>query len=251
MKKEELGSNTAKNGFKNEHFILDKFNNWKNDNQALDWLTKMQYNINEIQDVKAVKIKGSFKSDIQVQIKIVITLKETIDVQNISVKLVSNANGYNQIDKRWLSKYQELWNMPLNIYNILQRYTGETLPDIQNPKDSRRMFANEFSLEEQSAVLKFLNENKVLIISDLLKGRGEFSAEWFLVVLNEESCLSYSLESINFVMNFFGNGEIIITEKGNFRIGKITMQRKGGDAGRKTAQMLQFKINPALLISRN
>ena len=154
MKKEELGSNTAKNGFKNEHFILDKFNNWKHDDQALDWLTKMQYNINEIQDVKAVKVKGSFKSDIQVQIKIVITLKETIDVQNISVKLVSNANGYNQIDKRWLSKYQELWNMPLNIYNILQRYTGETLPDIQNPKDSRRMFANEFSLEEQSACIK-------------------------------------------------------------------------------------------------
>ena len=25
------------------------------------------------------------------------------------------------------------------------------------------------------------------------------------------------------------------------------MQRKGGDGGRKTAQMLQFKINPALL----
>ena len=46
MKKEELGSNTAKNGFKHEHFILDKFNNWKHDDQALDWLTKMQYNIN-------------------------------------------------------------------------------------------------------------------------------------------------------------------------------------------------------------
>jgi len=25
------------------------------------------------------------------------------------------------------------------------------------------------------------------------------------------------------------------------------MQRKGGDSGRKTAQMLQFKINPAEL----
>jgi hypothetical protein len=25
------------------------------------------------------------------------------------------------------------------------------------------------------------------------------------------------------------------------------MQRKGGDAGRDTARMLQFKINPALL----
>jgi len=46
-------------------------------------------------------------------------------------------------------------------------------------------------------------------------------------------------------MNYFGNGEIIITDRGNFRIGKITMQRKGGDGGRITANMLQFKINPA------
>ena len=34
---------------------------------------------------------------------------------------------------------------------------------------------------------------------------------------------------------------------GNLRIGRITMQRKGGDAGRATAKMLQFKINPVLL----
>ncbi|MCF6181220.1 hypothetical protein [Lutibacter sp.] len=27
------------------------------------------------------------------------------------------------------------------------------------------------------------------------------------------------------------------------------MQRKGGDGGRKTAQMLQFKINPAELFN--
>ncbi len=48
-------------------------------------------------------------------------------------------------------------------------------------------------------------------------------------------------------MNYFGNGEIEITARGNFKIGRITMQRKGGDGGRDTAKMLQFKINPAEL----
>lgn len=43
---------------------------------------------------------------------------------------------------------------------------------------------------------------------------------------------------MNFCMNHFGNGEIEITAKGNVKIGKITMQRKGGDAGRATANML-------------
>ncbi|MCB0512553.1 MAG: hypothetical protein H6552_05360 [Chitinophagales bacterium] len=36
-------------------------------------------------------------------------------------------------------------------------------------------------------------------------------------------------------------------KQGNFKIGRITMQRKGGDNGRETAKMLQFKINPAEL----
>lgn len=55
------------------------------------------------------------------------------------------------------------------------------------------------------------------------------------------------LKPMNFCMNYFGNGEIIITNRESFRIGKITMQRKGGDGGRNTANMLQFKINPAEL----
>jgi len=42
----------------------------------------------------------------------------------------------------------------------------------------------------------------------------------------------------------FGGGEVRITHRGSLRIGKITMQRKGGDAGRDTSKMLQFKINP-------
>ena len=47
--------------------------------------------------------------------------------------------------------------------------------------------------------------------------------------------------------HFFGDGPIEITSHGNLKIGHITVQRKGGDAGRDTAKMLQFKINPALL----
>ena len=38
--KQLSGSNTAKNGFKNEDDIVDKFNNWKNDEDAKKWLHK-------------------------------------------------------------------------------------------------------------------------------------------------------------------------------------------------------------------
>lgn len=55
------------------------------------------------------------------------------------------------------------------------------------------------------------------------------------------------IKPMNVCLNHFGNGIIKITKQGNFKIGKITMQRKGGDNGRNTANMLQFKINPAEL----
>ena len=45
----------------------------------------------------------------------------------------------------------------------------------------------------------------------------------------------------------FGDGDVEITKAGNLKIGRITMQRKGGDNGRDTANMLQFKINPVQL----
>ena len=48
-------------------------------------------------------------------------------------------------------------------------------------------------------------------------------------------------------MNHFNNGCIEITPRGSLKIGRITMQRKGGDGGRPSANMLQFKINPAEL----
>jgi hypothetical protein len=46
---------------------------------------------------------------------------------------------------------------------------------------------------------------------------------------------------------FFGDGEVEITPAGSLKIGRITMQRKGGDNGRESANMLQFKINPTEL----
>ena len=34
----QLGSKTAKDGFKNEDDVINKFNNWKDDVVAQDWL---------------------------------------------------------------------------------------------------------------------------------------------------------------------------------------------------------------------
>lgn len=70
MRKEQiLGSQTAKNGFLNEDDIVEKFNNWILHEDAQKWLLIMEYQLNNIEYVKAVKLSG-YKTDVQVQVTI-------------------------------------------------------------------------------------------------------------------------------------------------------------------------------------
>jgi len=238
-----LGSKTAKSGFENEDDVVLKFNNWENDLDAQDWLIAMDYKIKEIESVTAVKVPGHHKADVQVQVSI--KLKKAIGLENISLKLVTTSTGFNQIDKREIDKYAEMWNIPSDVTEALKLFTGKTKPSVKGLKDPRRMLLTEMSEKIQKKVVEFFSKNKFLIVSDLLKGNDEFSADWFMVVwkiLNENP--KWIIKDINFVLNFYGNGEVRITKQGSLVIGKIGMQRKGGDGGRPSAQMLQFKINP-------
>jgi len=245
-----LGSKTAKGGFTNEQDVIDRFNNWKTDKVAQEWLAEMNYKIDDIEFVKASKVRGQYKADIQVRITILIKLKSQEDLQNLQVKLVSNPQGFNQIDKRWVDKYIELWNIPADISKILKLFTGEIASTKSDLRDPRRMFLDEMSQSDQNKLIDFVKHNKILIVSDLLKGRGEFSADWTLVILKVDGENAWVLKSINEVMNVFGVGDVRITREGSLKIGKIGMQRKGGDGGRDTAKMLQFKINPVELFEK-
>jgi len=241
-----LGSKTAKSGFENEDDVVAKFNNWQKDLDAQEWLIAMDYKINEIESVTAVKVPGHHKADVQVQVSI--KLKKAIGLENISLKLVTTSTGFNQIDKREIDKYVEMWGIPSDIEEALRLFTGKTKPTIKGLKDPRRMLLTEMPEKIQNKIVEFFSKNKILIISDLLKGNDEFSADWFMVVWkipNENP--KWIIKDINFVLNFYGDGEVRITKQGSLAIGKIGMQRKGGDGGRPSSQMLQFKINPLAL----
>lgn len=248
MNKEDLilrGSKTAKDGFKNEYSVANKFNNWKSDDEAKLWLDIMGYNICEIENVEAIVIKG-YKSDINCKIKI--KLKNSIDIQNIQVKLVSNKKGFNQVDKRWLKSYKELWNIPDDVYKLLQYFTGEILPYKPNTKDKRRMFLNEMTEDEKNLILNWFDNNKMLVLTDILRGRGEFCAEWVLVAQKLPNDARWVLKNINEVLqHYYSDGKVVMSPRGSINLGKVGVQRKGGDNGRNTANMLQFKIDPTEL----
>ncbi|MFA6307406.1 MAG: type II restriction endonuclease [Patescibacteria group bacterium] len=243
-----LGSNTARGGFRNEDDVVEKFNNWKTDEDAQKWLETMGYPIKEIERVEAIKLHG-YKTDVQVQITIY--LKKAISAENISIKLVSNPQGFNQVDKRWVENYIEMWEIPSNLARVLKQFTGEILPECADGlRDPRRLFLDEMSEAVQNKIVDFFTKNKILVVSDILKGRGKFSAGWMLVVLKSKDESRWVLKSINHAMNVFAEGEVRITPQGSLKIGKIGMQRKGGDGGRDSAKMLQFKINPVELFNK-
>jgi hypothetical protein len=236
----QRGSDTARNGFRNEDDVVKKFNDWKNDPDAQSWLKIMEYKIDEIEKVEASKITGSHKADVQVKIKIY--LRQAIEAENISIKLVSNPQGFNQIDKRWVKKYVELWAMPKDVEEALKLFTGETSPQKTGLRDPRRMFLDEMDEETQAKIIKFFKENKIMVLMDILKGRDKLAASWMLIYQKPTNI--WTLLPISIVINYYGTGDVCITSQGSLKIGKIGMQRKGGDGGRDSANMLQFKMNP-------
>ena len=104
---------------------------------------------------------------------------------------------------RYIDMYVEMWSIPLEIVGTLKRYTGENGPTILSPKDKRRMFANEFIEDEQMVVSNWLENQKTLIISDILRGRGKFAAEWILVILKANKNSLWTLKPMNIEVNHF------------------------------------------------
>jgi hypothetical protein len=265
----ELGSATARGGFANEKAICSKFNNWKTDNEAQLWLKIMGFEIAQVDSVEAIhipakigkvkaeqlKLKESFEELIRfkkadAQIRITIIIGKIVKIENLSLKKTNSDADYNQIDKRWVDAYREMWGFNEDIALGLKLFTGEinpaSYPEIVANKvlrDKRRMFLDELPEDLRNKIVDFFNRNKILVVSDIVKGRGGLSANWMLVTRydREEDTTTWILKDINTAMNFFGLDEVKVSPRGSLYIGKITMQRKGGTPD---PTKLQFKIKP-------
>lgn len=263
--KEKIGSYTAKGGFDNEHDIVAKFNNWKSDRLVQAWLLILSYDFHKMQYLQATQIPSNIgkekvkefgvteekiaetkkyqKADVQIQVRI--TIDEVLYIENISLKKANESVGFNQVDKRKVDTYQTMWNFSPEIANLLKLFTGEIKPsDLQQKtiKDSRRINFQEMTEENRGSIIAFFTKNKHQIINDMFQGRGALKADWMLVTCkNKDGTLTWVLKDIIMVCNFYSQGEVNISPRGSLKIGKVTMQRKGGTPDPTS---LQFKCNP-------
>lgn len=99
------GSEIAKSGFNAEKVINAKFNNWIKEQIVWNWLRSMNIDFNDIEHLESVLVPN-VKHDIKLMIK---HKKQGIIKRYIQVKNISGSEGYNQIDKRWINRYAELW----------------------------------------------------------------------------------------------------------------------------------------------
>ncbi len=262
--KQQQGSKTAKGGFANEHAIVNKFNNFNQDNDAKQWLAIMGYDVNKINELTAIQIPTRLnkahigrlgvgseqfelaqkykKADIQIQLTIM--MDGILYRENISLKKADKTANFNQIDKRSVDTYQAMWGFDDVIATTLKKFTGQIKPsdhEGQILKDSRRWYLHELPADDVNKVLKFFEDNKTLIISDILKGRGMLSAEWFLVTKSGDDGNEWVLKNINEVINFYAQGRVCVSKQGGLIVGRLTAQRKGGTPDPTS---LQFKIKP-------
>ena len=277
MNKSEIGSKTAKGGFANEREVCKKFNEWKKDSVAQEWLRIMGYDISKIKKVQAIQIPTRIKRNdlnkfgidtndyenivrfkkADVQISIFIKIGDIIKIENLSLKKANSDADYNQVDKRKVDDYKSMWRFDNEIAFWLKLFTGEFNPrkcfkkiklnvNKLRDKEKKRLFLDEMPINIQNRIINFFEENRIMVISDLLKGRGGLSANWLLVTRfnKENKTTTWKLVDINMAMNFFGRGEICISPRGSLYIGKITMQRKSGTPD---PTKLQFKIKPCQL----
>lgn len=273
MNTSKLGSKTAKGGFANEKAICKKFNHWQKDDEARKWLEIMGYKVEQLDSVKAIQVPNKIKKgDLQkfnideksyiefarfkkadAQIRIIIKMGNVLKIETLSLKKANSDADYNQIDKRTIEDYQRMWKFDDESTLWLKLFTGEILPKSQleiignvKLRDKRRLFLDEIPKMVQNKIVRFFTVNKILVISDILKGRGGLSANWMLVTKynRKEKTTTWTLRDINVAMNFFGEGDVIVSPRGSLYIGRITMQRKGGTPD---PTKLQFKFKPCEL----
>lgn len=234
-------SQTAKNGYKEEELICNDLNN---EIIKKSFITMLGNNYNECK-----RITGNHKCDIQSDNKI------------LSGQVKKYKKGqFQQLDRHWTSNLIE--NIPeLGKYSQILKDLFEypLLPNgthVDKSKNIKKLCNSNYSQEILDSLLEVLNKFKKHILEYAFYGSNlEIQPEYLFGV-------EYIGVKRNKIVVFKIKDVINYLEKFNFRIsprktvillgdnGTISLQRKGGDSGKKCSNQLQIKLILSNLINK-
>jgi hypothetical protein len=234
-------SQTAKNGYKEEELICNDLNN---EIIKKSFIPMLGNNYN-----KCKRITGNHKCDIQSDNKI------------LSGQVKKYKKGqFQQLDRHWTSNLIE--NIPeLGKYSQILKDLFEypLLPNgthVDKSKNIKKLCNSNYSQDILDSLLELLNKFKKHILEYAFYGSNlEIQPEYLFGV-------EYIDVKRNKIVVFKIKDVINYLEKLNFRIsprktvillgdnGTISLQRKGGDSGKKCSNQLQIKLILSNLINK-
>ena len=236
-----INSETAKNGYNEEELVCKDLNN--------EMIKKILSPIIGSEFDECIRVKGNHKCDI----------KSNNDLLKAQVKKYKNGQ-FQQLDRHCLTSLIEAvpeLNTVIQILKDLLEYP--LLPNgthVDKTCSIKKLCISNYSQETLDNLLTLLNKNKTQILMYAFTGNNLemhpeylFGVEYMnnkrnkLVVFKIKDIISY-LETLEFKISPRKTAILLGDES------MISLQRKGGDNGRKSSNQLQIKIIVSKLVNR-
>tara|TARA_B100000029_G_scaffold511148_1_gene604377 strand:+ start:218 stop:1039 length:822 start_codon:yes stop_codon:yes gene_type:complete len=224
-----INSNTAKNGLDTEYYIKDMLNDKLKDPFS-------QYvQTNDIGQFE--KLEGTKKTDVT-------------DDNFCKLQVKRIQAGFNQVDRHWVDdliiSIPELEPVAFMLKNLCEIPLLENNKFVDKSKGRKNLSTNYYTEEELELLINTLNSCKLKILKYAFLG-NEYSPNYLCgVIINKknkkkEKIIIYKM---NDVINHISQDNFeIANRKTVINLGKcFSMQRKGGDCGRKTGNQIACKL---------
>jgi len=172
--------------------------------------------------------------------------------KGISIKTYKPKVSFGQANRGTVETYIKDLGIPKNVAETLLAFTHKT-------QSGERVMLNQNSESDQTQLLEFFTKFQKQIISHILRGKelAPLKADWLLFHEAKDESWKMHVGDKRF-WKLYPMDQIIgcclltkpqINKNGNMILGTgLTMQRKGGDGGKDSANDLQFKIDPVEII---
>jgi hypothetical protein len=232
-----IGSMIAKNGFKEEEFIVNLLNS---NTELLNGLSKF---IGKKLEPNARLIKGNHKSDLVIS---------GLTIQHKKTK----PKQFGQVDRHYVDDLIECIPKIASCSKILKNLCEKPIDPETNlcKKNSKikKIDSTNYSKKELQQFVEILENNKKKLLNYAFRGKEkEYRPKLFSITLfdknnKREKLIVWKMKDIiNHLMKY----DVKIKDsKTTIEISNgLTFQRKGGDGGKKQANNFQFKFIPTTL----
>ena len=240
-----IQSEAAHRGLDAEQVLIDKINGHHED---CTWIVEECCGCQGYGNFKARKPGNKEKPDVLLYDG----TENSQHVQGISLKTYKPEVSFSQANRGTLETYVEEFGINRQVAETLRAFT------VKDTSGNRTML-NKVTKSEQEELLHFFQSYQRQITSHVLRGKAEaiLKADWLLLHEAIDANWISQIGQRDF-WHLYPMAQVIdcccsikpcITRDGNLTLGLgLTLQRKGGDSGRPSANDLQFKINPRAII---